>query len=207
MNVHLIAVTGGSGSGKTWLVQQLLREFVEDAGRISLDDFYHDLSHLPPEEREGTNFDHPDAIDWSLFQQCLGCIASGEVCELPSYDFATHTRRTDRVPWVPPRMILIDGLWLLHREELRALYSLSIFVECSEPLRFERRLARDQIERLRSERSVREQFDRYVVPMHLQFVAPQARHADLVIETPFQLERLNTIRTHCNRLLYPRTSP
>lgn len=205
MNVHLVAVTGGSGSGKTWLVQQLLREFDGDAGRISLDDFYHDLTHLPPEERSRCNFDHPDSIDWSLFQQCLNRVRAGEDFHLPAYDFTTHTRRPASVQWSPPRMVLIDGLWLLHREELRSFYSLSLFVECPESLRFERRLLRDQLERERSERSVREQFEQHVAPMHARFVAPQARNASLVIESPFAPEAFNTIRTQCSRLLIPPT--
>lgn len=201
MNVPLIAVTGGSGSGKTWLVQQLLREFSGIAGRLSLDDFYHDLSHLTPGERERINFDHPDAIDWMLFETCLTRICAGESCDLPSYDFATHGRRPVPVRWSACRLVLVDGLWLLHRKELRDLYRLRIFVDCPEPVRFERRLIRDQLERQRSEAFVREQFERHVAPMHAQFVAPQIQQADLMIESPIATHHLNTLRSHCNRLL------
>lgn len=201
MEVHLIAIGGGSGSGKTWLAERLVKEFGKDAGRLSLDDFYRDLSHLPSEERDRTNFDHPNAIDWTLFRRCLEGICTSETAELPSYDFATHTRRTETKSWPPRRLVVLDGLWLLRRVELRRLYRLRVVVECPENIRLERRLARDQRERGRSAQSVRAQFAQHVTPMHNRFVAGQARHADLVVASPTSPARFAELTTRCGQLL------
>lgn len=203
MKVHLIAIVGGSGSGKTWLAQRLLEEFGNDAGRLSLDNFYRDLSHLTPNERDRTNFDHPNAIDWALFRRSIRSIRRGEATESPLYDFSTHTRRTETKAWQPRRLVLLDGLWLLRRAELRQLYSLSVFVECAENLRLERRVKRDQRERGRSARSVRAQFEQHVAPMHNRFVAGQVRRADFVVESPTSPTRVTELHAHCCQLLLP----
>lgn len=184
MDVHLVAIVGGSGSGKTWLAGRLLEEFGDIAGRISLDDFYRDLSHLPAEDRERTDFDRPDAIDWPLFRRCLAAVRAGEATGLPVYDFATHTRRPMAREWRPRRLVLVEGLWLLRPAGMRRLYSASVFVECPEHVRLARRIARDAAERGRSVRSVRSRFERQVAPMHDRFVAGQARTADLRVGSP-----------------------
>lgn len=203
MNIHLIAIVGGSGSGKTWLADRLLEEFGNDARRLSLDDFYRDLSHLTPDERVRTNFDHPNAIDWPLFRRSISSIRRGEATESPIYNFSTHMRRTETKTWQPCRLVLLDGLWLLRRAELRQLYSLSVFIECPESSRLERRVKRDQRERGRSARSVRAQFEQHVAPMHNRFVAGQVQHADFVVESPTSPTRLTELRAHCCQLLLP----
>jgi uridine kinase len=181
MKVQLIAITGGSGSGKTWLVNQLKRRLGRAAGRLSLDDFYRDLSGLPPARRDRVNFDDPGAIDWDLFRQCLNLIRRGETTRLPRYDFTTHTRHARPRVWRPKPVVLIDGLWLLHRPELRRIYSLTVFVECPEALRLTRRLARDAAERGRSRASGLRQWRRHVQPMHDRWVAPQSQWAQVRI--------------------------
>jgi len=181
MTVHLIAITGGSGSGKTWLAGKLKRRLGRRAGRLSLDDFYRDLSHLPPRQRDRVNFDHPDAIDWPLFLQCLQQIQRGEAARLPRYDFATHTRHARPRVWRPRPVVFIDGLWLLHRPELRRLYTHTVYLDCAEELRLARRLARDQSERGRSRASVLRQWRGQARPMHDRHVAPQIRHAQWVV--------------------------
>ena len=201
MNSHLIAIVGGSGSGKSWLTQRLAEEFGEDAGQLSLDDFYRDLSHLKPEEREETNFDHPSAIDWPLFHGCISRIGRGEAVALPSYDFGTHTRHQAAKWWEPRPLVLIEGLWLLHDLGLRRLYAMSVFVDCPEHVRLERRLERDQRERGRSARSVRAQFERQVAPMHDRYVNGQAQHADMVMESPVSSTQLVELRERCGQCL------
>lgn len=181
MRVHLIAITGGSGSGKTWLAKKLKRRLGRRAGLLSLDDFYRDLTGLSPAQRARINFDDPAAIDWDLFRHCLEQIRRGEKTRLPRYDFATHARHSRSRLWRPQPVVLIDGLWLLQRPKLRRLYSLTIYVDCPEELRLARRLARDQAERGRSRASVLRQWRRQVKPMHDRHVAPQWKRAAMIV--------------------------
>ena len=183
MTAHLIAIVGGSGSGKTWLARRLRRRLGRGAGLISLDDFYRDLSALPKCERDRRNFDDPGAIEWSLFLETLGRIKRGAPAAVPRYDFASHTRLPRPRLWTPKPVVLLEGLWLLHEPRARRLYSLSVYLDVPGGVRLQRRLARDQEERGRSCASVLRQFREHVEPMHKRFVAPQARHADLVLDT------------------------
>jgi uridine kinase len=149
---------------------------------VSLDDFYRDLAHLPMAQRGKANFDHPDAIDWPLFAKCLKLLRSGEKALLPRYDFASHTRHARPRVWRPRPIVLIDGLWLLRRAELRRIYEIAVFVSAPEALRLARRVDRDQRERGRSRASVLAQWRGHVKPMHDRFVAPQKRLANMVVE-------------------------
>lgn len=177
----LVAIVGGSGSGKSWLAEKLCVALGRRAARLSLDDFYRDRSQVPPSRRGRINFDHPRAIDWAEFERVLGVCLMGRRARIPCYDFETHSRRAI-VKFLPSRpIILVDGLWLLHRRRLRQMFGASIFLECGGKLRLDRRLARDLLSRGRSAASVRRQFRLTVAPMHARFVAPQARRAQLVI--------------------------
>ena len=190
MTVHLVAIVGGSGSGKTWLARRLKRRLGRDAGLISLDDFYRDLSALPKHERDRRNFDDPAAIEWPLFIETLVRIQRGEPAAIPRYDFATHTRRARPRRWRSKPIVLLDGLWLLHEPKARRLYSLSIYVDAPTAVRLQRRVARDQKERGRSKASVLRQFREHVEPMHRRFVARQARLADRVVDSEVSDEGL-----------------
>lgn len=181
---RLVAITGGSGAGKTWLADRLQQLFGDQAGRISQDSFYRDRSNLPAEERSRINFDHPDALDWTCFRDTLAEMAAGRATRLPVYDFSTHCRAAGGEPLVPRPVMIVDGLWLLHRPEIRRLFSLGIFLHCPESERLRRRVVRDTAERGRTVESVHEQFSDTVAPMHRLFVDPQARHADLVLPYP-----------------------
>lgn len=188
-----IAVVGGSGSGKTWLLDRLRRAFGALVATLSLDDFYHDRSHLPLARRAQGNFDHPRAIDWPLFKNVLRCGRAGQSAQVPRYSFSDHARLPRRERWSPAPLILCDGLWLLHRPSLRSLFDLKIYLECPTHLRLERRLTRDCAERGRSTASVREQFWKTVAPMHDQFVAPQADWADVVLHQPSSESELSML--------------
>jgi uridine kinase len=206
MTVHLIAITGGSGSGKTWMAERLVAQFAPDAARVALDDFYRDLSHLPVEARASVNFDHPGSIDWPLFRRSLRTIGACQPTALPQYDFVTHTRRESSVPWQSRPLVVLDGLWLLRRLEFRRLYALRVFVDCPEAIRLQRRCDRDQKERGRSADSVRSQFETHVAPMHRRFVAGQARHADMIIDASVLETGLAELTTRC-RMLLPKQTP
>ena len=199
MAIHLIAIAGGSGSGKSWLARHLLAGLGETAGGLALDDFYRDLSPLPKAERDVVNFDHPDAIDWPLFHQVLDRIRANEPTEVPAYDFTTHCRRAVPKHWEPRPIVVLDGLWLLHRPELRPLYSLSVYLDCPAEMRLARRVARDETERNRTAASVESQFAQVVDPMHRRFVAPQAAHADWVVESPLPAARLAGLEARCRQ--------
>jgi uridine kinase len=181
---RLVAIVGGSGAGKTWLADRLQQSFGKRAARLSLDDFYRDLSPLPQSRRTRVNFDNPRAIDWPRVQNALHACRSGRSIALPQYDFATHTRIPSSHRWRPQRLVFMDGLWLLYRPELRSLFDLTVFLDCPTELRLQRRMARDVAQRERTPASVREQFWTTVAPMHDRYVAPQQRWAEIVLNQP-----------------------
>lgn len=199
--VCLVALTGGSGSGKTWLADQLHRLLGRQTARLSQDSFYRDWSHLPPAKRDQVNFDHPDALDWAYFAETLQNLRRGRGCLVPVYDFGTHTRRPTGTYLQPRRLVLVDGLWLLHRPEVRRHFELSIFLHCAPGERLRRRIARDTVERGRTESSVVEQFRTTVEPMHREFINPQAAHADLLMHHPCREMEILQLQERLSRLL------
>ena len=182
---RLVAIVGGSGAGKTYLASKLKKEFGKDAVVMSLDDFYHDLSHRPMEHRSKTNFDDPKAIDWVCLEKTLKQLLNRKPARVPCYDFSMHCRRGEHTVLQPKAIIIVDGLWLLRRPSMRKLFDLKIFLECTTVLRFERRMQRDVAERGRTRESVCEQFIEMVAPMHKKFVQPQARYADVILPGTF----------------------
>src|SRR4030095_8555572 len=122
---------------------RLAKDLSPHTSHLSLDDFYRDCSHLPGARRVEVNFDDPAAIDWELFSAVVRECRAGRELHVPRYDFVTHTRRPEREIWKPRRFVFIEGLWLLRPAAIRPLFDLRIFVDCPEPLRWARRLARD----------------------------------------------------------------
>src|SRR5665213_960246 len=122
----LIGITGGSGSGKSWLADRLQEAFGKESARLSLDDFYRDLSSLSPEERKKANFDDPRSIDWPSVEHVLSDCRAGRLTRLPRYDFKTHTRISEGKWFQPKLLIFVDGLWLLHTPAMRAFFDLKI---------------------------------------------------------------------------------
>jgi uridine kinase len=207
LHPHLIALAGGSGAGKTWLAERVLRVFGPISSRISLDDFYHDRAHLPPSRRAKINFDHPRAIDWPFLELVLRDCRAGRPTQLPQYNFATHARLDKCKRYLPTPLVLVDGLWLFWRARVRRLFDLRIYLECPTQLRLERRLARDVNERQRSADSVREQFWRTVMPMHECYVAPQVRWADRVLDQPSSEEEIRDLTRTLRALLVESEPP
>ena len=177
----LVAIAGGSGSGKSWLADKLQSVLGPKVLRISLDSFYRDRSGVSLARRARINFDHPRAIDWTAVEQVLDSLLNGREAELPVYDFKTHSRVARLIPVRPRPLILLEGLWALRRRNIRERISFSVFLHCPTSLRLQRRLARDAASRGRTSDSVRRQFRDCVEPMHQRYVEPQAKSADLVL--------------------------
>ncbi len=180
--VLIIGICGGTGSGKTTVARKILETVGADrVVYLQQDAYYKDLSHLPLEERHRVNFDHPDAIDTDLLIQHIEELRAGRAIEQPVYDFTTHTRRPETRHIEPRPIILVEGILVFENPRLRALMDLKIFVDTADDLRFIRRLLRDISERGRTVESVIRQYLETVRPMHLEFVEPSKRYADIII--------------------------
>jgi uridine kinase len=176
-----IGVAGGSGSGKT-CVAQAIREALEgDAVLLDMDSYYRPLDHLTLAEREETNFDHPDALDIPLMIEQVNALRTGRGIDKPVYDFTRHTRFPDRVRVEPSDVIICEGILLFAFPELRRLFDIKVYVDVPDDIRFIRRLKRDVAKRGRTFESVIEQYLGTVRPMHLEFVEPSRRFADVII--------------------------
>ena len=152
---RVIAIAGGSGSGKSTLAAALLESIgIDNLTLLPIDAYYHDLSHLAFEEREAVNFDHPDALDLDLFAAHIGALRSGRAVECPTYDFTIHCRRSESVNIAPKETILLEGILVACRADLRALVDVLIFVATDVALRHSRRVYRDQHDRGRDLASI-----------------------------------------------------
>jgi uridine kinase len=178
----IIGVAGGSGSGKTTVVRAITRSLGSDqVAVIHHDSYYRDTSHLTPEERRQINYDHPDSLETSLLVQHLAELRQGRAVAVPVYDFAEHSRLERRELVEPRKVIIVDGLLILWDRELRELMDIKVYVDTDADLRFIRRLERDISERGRSAESVIRQYTHTVRPMHLEFVEPSKRYADIIL--------------------------
>jgi uridine kinase len=178
----VIGVAGGSGSGKTTVINHIRRGVSDDQiAFLEHDAYYRDLVHLPFEDRARNNFDHPSSLETELLVRHLEALLEGYSVEVPIYDFANHIRKKDTRTVTPREVILIDGILILSEKELRELMDLRIFVDTDDDVRLLRRLRRDIGERGRTVDSVLVQYERFVRPMHLEFVEPSKRYADIII--------------------------
>ena len=178
----VIGVAGGSGSGKSTVTREVLASIgSEMAAVVMQDDYYCDQSHLTPEDRRKTNYDHPDAFDWPLMAQHVQALRRGESIEMPVYDFAADNRSDKTITVRPAPVIVVEGLFALYDAKLRNMMSLKIYVDTASDVRFIRRLQRDMAERGRSAESVINQYLETVRPMHKQFIEPTKRNADVIL--------------------------
>ncbi len=180
--ITIIAITGGSGSGKTTFARDLLDEIGADrCGLMYQDSYYIDQSSRFDRDGGAVNFDHPDSLDFKLMGEHLKKLKAGEDVEIPLYDFATHSRLSEVQKFNSKEIILVDGILILSQEILRPHFDRAIFIDCDENLRYERRLKRDVLERGRTPEGVKAQFQAQVKPMHDQFVEPSRKFATRVV--------------------------
>jgi uridine kinase len=178
----IVGVAGGTGSGKTTIVREILKDLATDrVALIQHDSYYRDRSHLLPEERAKINYDHPDALETSLLVEHLGRLLAGQPVEIPIYDFVTHTRRVEWRRVEPRRVIVVEGILILADAALRDLFDIKVFVDTDADIRFIRRMQRDIAERGRTRDAVVAQYLHTVRPMHLEFVEPSKRYADVIV--------------------------
>ncbi len=202
-NPLVIAIAGGSGSGKTTVAQAILNR----VGRHRIaylphDAYYRDLKELPRVQRDQVNFDHPNSLETSLLVEHIRKLKNNEAVFLPVYDFTTHAR-TDRTLRVEPqKVILVEGILIFVEPELRNLFDVKIFVDTDPDLRFIRRLERDITERARTVETVIHQYLTTVRPMHMDFVEPSKRFADVIIpEGGFNTVALDMVISRIESLL------
>ncbi|MCJ7432191.1 MAG: uridine kinase [Anaerolineales bacterium] len=178
----VIGIAGGSGSGKTTVAQEILQRVgPSQIAYLQHDSYYKDLTGLPPTQRMEANFDHPNSLETELLIRHIESLRDGKPVDVPIYDFATHSRTAQTFTVQPRRVVLVEGILIFAEAELRKLFDVKLFVDTDSDLRFIRRLHRDITERSRTTESVIKQYQATVRPMHLEFVEPSKRYADVII--------------------------
>ena len=178
----VVGIAGGTGSGKTTVAHKLAAAM--PTGRcltIEHDAYYRDQSHLSPEDRAKTNYDHPDSLETTLLVEHLRELRAGRAVDVPIYDFATHTRKRETRHITPARVIIVEGILVFTDAALRSLLDIKIFVDTDADIRLIRRIRRDLEQRGRWFQSVRDQYYATVRPMHIEHVEPSKRWADLIV--------------------------
>ena len=204
--MFIIGIAGGTGSGKTTVVNKILKQLnSDDVGVIYQDSYYRDLSHLPIEERAKYNFDHPRAVDFDLLYEHLLRLKNGETVEQPVYSFIHHNRTGDTILTHPKKVMIVEGILIFNDKRLRDLFDLKIYVHADADERLIRRIRRDIVERGRTVEDVLSKYQSTLKPMHEQFIEPTKTYADIIIpndkrnETAIEVIKSvinNTIKSH-----------
>lgn len=181
MDVKIVAVAGGSASGKSSIVKFLDDYFVDDLYVIGHDNYYKPHDDLPFDQRQKLNYDEPSAFDNDLFYDHLLKIKNGESIDMPTYDYTQHTRSKETIRVNPTKIILIEGILVLYDKKIRDLTDTKVFVDADSDVRLKRRILRDTKERARSLDSVLTQYINQVKPMHEKYVEPSKKYADIII--------------------------
>jgi uridine kinase len=202
----LIGIAGGSGSGKTLVARTIFRELGSDRVVIvDQDSYYKNLDDIPLRDRDSRNFDHPDAFDGELLKRHIRDLLEGRAIEQPIYDYSQHRRLNETRTIGDHVVIVIEGILIFVDPELRDLMDIKLFVDADHDVRFIRRLKRDLVERGRSVDSIIRQYEESVRPMHLQFVEPTKRYADLIIpEGGHNRVAIDLVKTKIRELLRER---
>ena len=196
----IIGITGGTGCGKTTVVDQIIGELpADEVAVISQDSYYKDLSHLTMEERVKVNFDHPNSIDFELLAQHLHDLKQGKTILQPVYSFVAHNRTKEFVETAPRKVVSVEGILIMTHPELRALFDIKIFVHADSDERLMRRLKRDIKERGRDLEEVLNRYQQTLKPMHEQFIEPTKEFADIIIpNNHYNTVAVDIVRTIIN---------
>ena len=178
----VIGIAGGTGSGKTTVVNKIINSF--PAGEVAVmpqDSYYKDSSHIPPEERSKINFDEPAAIEWTLLVEHLKELKEGKTIQMPTYSYLTCTRQEETVEVRPSDVVIVEGILVLTDPSIRDLLDIKVFVDADPDDRLIRVIARDCIERGRTPEIVINRYQDVLKPMHMQYIEPSKRYADLIV--------------------------
>ena len=202
----LIGIAGGSGSGKTLVARNIVRDLGSDrVVIIDQDSYYKNLEDIPARDREVRNFDHPDAFDTELLKRHIADLLQGRAIEQPIYDYSEHRRLAESRHIGDHLVVVLEGILIYVDPELRAMMDIKLFVDADADVRFIRRLRRDLVERGRSVDSIIRQYEESVRPMHMQFVEPSKRYADLIIpEGGHNRVAIDLVKTKISELLRER---
>lgn len=202
MNTKIVLIAGGSGSGKSTVAENILKQLSENSVvLISHDNYYRDLSHISYEERNEVNYDHPNSLETDLFVQHLQQLKAGKTVEIPTYDFKKHNRAEETITIEPASIIIVDGILILHDQAMLELADLKLFVDTPPDIRVLRRTKRDIEERGRTFEFATEQYMRFTRPMHQQFVEPSKDNADIIIpEGGFNTNAIDMVVNHLREM-------
>ncbi len=198
MDPIIIGVAGGTGAGKTTVIRHITEQIgSEDMVVLEHDSYYRDLKHLSFEEREKKNFDHPSALETELLVRHIKKLRQNKPVKVPIYDFSRHVRKEETKKVNPKKVILVDGILIFSEQNLRDLMNIKIYVDTDDDIRLVRRIRRDIVERDRNLEGILNRYEKYVRPMHLEFVEPSKRYADIIIprggENEVALEMVNAL--------------
>ncbi len=178
----VIGIAGGTGSGKTTVVHKIMEQFKEsEVAFLSVDSYYYDSSHLPLEERQKINFDHPNSIEFDLLVEHVKQLKQGRAVDEPTYSYLTCTRQPETKRVEPRKVLIVEGILCLANTPLRDEIDLKVFVDCEADLRLGRVIVRDIIERGRDVHKTLERYEATVRPSHIQFIEPTKNYADIII--------------------------
>jgi len=193
----VIGIAGGTGSGKTTVVDKIVESFTEgEVAVLSQDSYYYDNGHLSLEERRKKNFDHPDSIEFSLLVDHIKKLKNGETIEEPTYSFIHCERLKETIPVEPRHVLIVEGILGLANEELRNLMDVKVYVDCASDVRLSRVIRRDIMERGRDVETVLDRYEKTVRPSHLQFIEPTKNFADIIIPQGGLNQKAIEILTH-----------
>ncbi|MDD7304756.1 MAG: uridine kinase [Bacteroidaceae bacterium] len=202
--MYIIGIAGGTGSGKTTVVRKIIESFRgnQNVAIIPQDSYYNDTTHLTMEERRQINFDHPDAFDWKLLIKQIKQLRNGEAIEQPTYSYIESNRQKETIHIEPCEVIIIEGIMALWRKEMRDLMDLKIFVDADPDERLIRVIQRDVVERGRTAQQVIDRYLKVLKPMHLEFIEPTKRYADLIVpQGGHNKQAIDIMRTYIHHRL------